>query len=72
MDERINKIIDRLLDDCLQDEVAKEEKVGVYNYPWISQKDLLAITQNFLEFKYPKQTRTSVTEAGAGEEKVNY
>ena len=75
MDNRIDKIIDRLLNDALVDEkpgAEKAEKMKLYNYPWISQKDLLQITQNFLEFKYPKQTRSSTTEPAEGEEKVSY
>ena len=72
MDPRITQIIDRLLDDCLLDDIPKLDRIGKYNYPDLSQKDLLQITQNFLEFKYPKQTRQSVTDAAPGEEKVGY
>ena len=62
MDERIDKIIDRLLDDCMKNE----------NHYDLSDKDLLTITQNFLEFKYPKQTRTTTKEAGENAPKIDY
>ena len=65
MDERIDKIIDRLLNDCLADN--KDD----YNYD-VSDKDLLTITQNFLEFKYPKQTRTTTKEAGKDAPEIKY
>jgi len=58
MDKRIDKIIDSLLDDCLN--TGSED----LNYNELSEKDLLTITQNFLEFKYAKMTRTSISDAG--------
>ena len=71
MDERINKIIDRLLDDCVMDDNTTTESSD-YNYPDLTSKDLLTITQNFLEFKYPKQTRTTTKEAGKDAPTIKY
>jgi len=59
MDPRIDKIIDRLLDDCLQ------KDVKLINYEELSEKDLLTITQNFLEFTTAKMTRTSISDKGS-------
>ena len=73
MDPRIVKIADRLLDDCLQEPApSAKAELKRFNYPHLSEKDLLQITGNFLEYLYPKQTRTSVTDAAPGEEKVSY
>lgn len=58
MDKRIETIIDLLLDDCCR----KPDDTD-YNYVGLPTKDLLTITQNFLEFKYPKQTRTNIKDA---------
>ena len=65
MDERIDKIINYLLDDCIGD----GDIVPKYD---LSHKDLLTITQNFLEFKYPKQTRTTTKEAGKDAPEIKY
>jgi len=54
MDKRIDKIIDMLLDDCMN---TGSDKL---NYVELSEKDLLNLTQIFLEFKYPKKTRTTI------------
>jgi hypothetical protein len=63
MDKRIDKIIDRLLDDCLNDGKIEEGDPDLH-YSELSEKDLLNITQNFLEFQYPKMTRTGISDPG--------
>lgn len=67
MDNRIDNIIDKLLDDCL-----KDPDDTTFNYPHVSSKDLLTITQNFLEFKYPKQTRTNIKDTDKEAPKLDF
>ena len=64
MDKRIDKIIDMLLEDCI--------RMDEHDNFQLTHKDLLTITQNFLEFKYPKQTRTTTKEAGENAPKIDY
>jgi len=66
MDKRIDKIIDRLLDDCLNN---GSENL---NFSELSEKDLLNLTQIFLEFKYPKKTRTTIMDQDKNAPTIEY